>query len=80
MNLLVEEITLGTLTVGAARNAADGIDVMGTGKLLTLVFIPVDTGDGDITITTPCVTGSEQPPVPKAGVACSGGMTVVTIQ
>jgi hypothetical protein len=77
---LVQESTLGTITLGVARNAATGIDVNGTGKLLTLFFAPFDEGTGDITITTPCLTGSQQPPVPKAGVGCSGAMLVTTLQ
>jgi hypothetical protein len=80
LNPLVRETTLGTITLGVARNSATGIDVNGTGKLLTLHFVPFDDGTGDITLTTPCLTGSQQPPVPKAGVNCSGGMLVTTLR
>jgi len=80
LNVEFREAVLGKVTIGVSRNAPTGIDVSGTGKLATLLFVPLDPGTDDLTVTTPCLTGSETPPVVKAGVACSGGTTMVIVE
>jgi len=80
LNAEVRETVLGKVTIGVSRNAPTGIDVSGSGKLATLFFVPLVEGMDDLTVATPCLTGSETPPVVKAGVACSGGTTLVAVE
>lgn len=80
-NLLVrvEELPLGELTVGVARNASTAVNLVGTQLLMTLVFAPVNQGAGEMTIETPCLTDGAEPPQPLGSVTCSGGsFSVVT--
>jgi hypothetical protein len=76
----VEEVALGELTIGVARNASDAVHIVGTQLLLTLYFVPLERGAGDITIETPCLTDGAEPPVPLGSVACSGGSFTVVEQ
>jgi hypothetical protein len=76
----VEELVLGELTIGVARNASNPVDIVGTELLITLFFVPIDRGDSAMTIETPCLTDGEEPPVPLGGVTCSGGSFSVVEQ
>jgi hypothetical protein len=78
--VLVEEEALGELrelTIGASRVApAVGIDVDGSGLVITLFFSQsaLQATSGDLTLGEPCLLGyGVDEPLPKAGVACSGG-------
>jgi len=75
----IEEEELGTLTVGATRLSQTGVDVVETTPVLKLAFSmwSLVTTSGDFTLDAQCLLGSEQPPVLKAGVACSGGTIAV---
>lgn len=74
-----EEQPLGTVTIGVSRNAATGFDVVGSGVVATLLFVPLNPGTADLSVSTPCLTENGTPPVLIPGVACSGGMTAVIV-
>jgi hypothetical protein len=78
--VIAQEGPLGTVTIGVSRNASTAIDVTGSGVVATLRFIPLNLGTADLSVSTPCLTENGTPPVLKAGVACSGGMTAVIVE
>jgi hypothetical protein len=71
---------LGEITIGAARNADDAVDIVGTELLVTLYFQAIALGSGDVNVPTPCLTDGGENPVPRNDVACSGGTLMVIDQ
>ena len=68
------EIVPGRVELALTREALSGIDVTGTRLLVTAFFAGnFDTGVGVLTTADECLLGSEEPPVAKPGLVCSGG-------
>jgi hypothetical protein len=73
LNVRVEELVAGELTIGVARNANDSVDIVGTRLLMTLLFLPLNLGASEMAVETPCLTNGDEPPLPLGDVSCSGG-------
>lgn len=66
---------LGELTIGATRVSDISVDADGSQLVIKLFFVQWAQSalSGDMTVDEPCLLGNGEPPVPKNGVACSGG-------
>jgi hypothetical protein len=73
--VVVQELTLGELTIGATRVSDSGVPAVGSEVIIQLLFTQwaQQAKSGTITLGEPCLLGNGEPPVPKNGVACSGG-------
>jgi hypothetical protein len=67
--------TDGELIIGATRVSDVSVDADGSQMVMKLLFAPysLTAASGDLTIDQPCLLGNGEPPMPKNGVACSGG-------
>jgi hypothetical protein len=66
---------LGELTIGATRVSDVSVPAIGDQLVMKLFFIQWSQAviSGALTVDEPCLLGNGEPPVPKNGVACSGG-------
>jgi hypothetical protein len=73
--VVVQELQLGELTIGASRVSETSVDAVGTELLLQLFFTQwtAQADSGTITLEEPCLLGNGTPPPAKQDVACSGG-------
>ena len=70
---LIQEIVSGQIEIGMDRISDTGVDITGTGLLVTLFFAPSGTGSGALTLEEGCLWGAGDPPAPLSSVTCSGG-------
>jgi hypothetical protein len=74
IEVIGNEVEPGRVVLGFARQAVTGIDVSGSGVLVTVFFASsFARGTGPMTPMNECLLGSENPPVPKPGLNCVGG-------
>jgi len=77
--VVVQQLALGELTIGATRVADVGVNAVGTELVIELFFLQFaqQATSGAVTLDEPCLLGNGEPPLPMNGVACSGGTVAV---
>jgi tRNA threonylcarbamoyladenosine modification (KEOPS) complex Pcc1 subunit len=77
--VVVHELVLGELTIGASRVSDVGVSFDDTQVVIELVFTQFaqQTVSGAISLDEPCLLSSLEPPLPMNAVSCSGGTIAV---
>jgi hypothetical protein len=77
--VVLQELALGELTIGATRVSDVGVSFVGTEVVIELFFTQwaQQAASGAIALDEPCLLSNGQPPMPMNGVACSGGTVAV---
>ena len=77
--VVVQELALGELTIGATRVSDVGVSFDDTQLVIELFFTQwaQQAESGAISLDEPCLLSNGEPPIPMNGVACSGGTIAV---